>query len=88
MVQDKKEEKLKDVDFEDCQIIVYNDDVTPIDMVIMAFMMILGHTFEQAEQLTMLIHFKGKASVKKGTFEVLQPLCENLINSGLNATIE
>jgi len=70
------------------QLIVYNDDVNTFEWVIQCFMEILNHSFEQAEQLSLIIHFTGKASVKKATFEELQPKKEALIDRGLSAVIE
>lgn len=76
------------IDHENCDIVVNNDDYNSFDHVIECFCSILGHTNEQAEQLALLIHTKGSARVKHGTFEELQPLAEALIDQGLDATIE
>ena len=70
------------------KLIVYNDDVNTFDWVIECLVDILGHGSEQAEQLAMLIHFKGKACVKSGPFEELQPLKDGLCDRGLSAVIE
>ncbi|MBP7272863.1 MAG: ATP-dependent Clp protease adaptor ClpS [Saprospiraceae bacterium] len=70
------------------QIIVYNDDVNTFDWVIDCFMQILKHTCEQAEQLSVLIHYKGKASVKLGSVEKLIPYKDALVERGLSAVIE
>ncbi len=70
------------------QIIVYNDDVNSFDWVIRCFMEVLKHTHEQAEQLSIIIHFKGKATVKTGPKNELVPLCEALLDRGLSAEIE
>jgi ATP-dependent Clp protease adaptor protein ClpS len=69
-------------------LIVHNDEVNTFDWVIDSLMDICQHSEEQAEQCTLLIHFKGKASVKNGTFEKLQPLKVSLSDRGINATIE
>jgi ATP-dependent Clp protease adaptor protein ClpS len=42
----------------------------------------------QAEQCTYLVHYKGKCDVKKGSFGILKPYKEGLIERGLNATID
>lgn len=70
------------------QLIVYNDEVNTFEWVIQCFMEILNHSYEQAEQLSLIIHFTGKASVKKATFEELKPKKEALIDRGLSAVIE
>ena len=70
------------------QIVVYNDDHNTFDWVIECFVDILDHTSEQAEQLSLIIHFKGKATVKTDSFNVLKPLKDALIDRGLSAVIE
>ncbi len=70
------------------QLVVYNDDVNTFTWVIECLMEICSHTFEQAEQLSLLIHFKGKAIVKTDSFEVLKPKKDALIDRGLSAVIE
>lgn len=70
------------------KIIVYNDDFNTFDWVITCFMEVCGHTHEQSEQLSLLIHFKGKADVKTGPFEVLKPMKDALVERGLSAVIE
>ena len=68
-------------------IIVYNDDYNTFEWVIECFVAVLRHTSEQAEQLAMIIHFKGKATVKSGVKEELIPLCEALLDRGLSAEV-
>lgn len=70
------------------QIIVYNDDHNSFEWVIQCFMEVLGHSSEQAEQLSYIIHFKGKATVKTGPKEELRPQREALVDRGLSAVIE
>ncbi len=70
------------------QIVVYNDDHNTFDWVIECFIDVLKHTPEQSEQLSLIIHFKGKASVKTATFNELKPLKDALIDRGLSAVIE
>jgi ATP-dependent Clp protease adaptor protein ClpS len=73
---------------EKVSIVIYNDDVNSFDHVETCLMAILKHSFEQAQQCALIIHTKGKCSVKNGTFEELRTPCETLIDQGLNATIE
>ena len=70
------------------QIIVYNDDYNTFDWVIDSFVEVLDHSFEQAEQLSYIIHFKGKATVKTAPLNVLRPMKDALIDRGLSAVIE
>lgn len=69
-------------------LVVHNDDVNTFDWVIETLVEVCRHTLVQAEQCTILIHFKGKASVKNGTFEELEPLKDAILDRGINATIE
>lgn len=69
-------------------LVVHNDEVNTFDWVIRCFVEILNHTSQQAEQLAMLIHYKGKATVKTAPLTVLQPLKDAINNRGLNSTIE
>ena len=71
-----------------CQLIVWNDEVNTFEWVIETLMDICGHSFEQAEQCAYNIHFKGKYADKAGQFDDLKPMCEAIIDRGINATVE
>lgn len=68
-------------------IVVYNDEVNTFDYVIDTLMEYCEHTFEQAEQCTLIIHFKGKCSVKNGDFEELAPIRTAITDRGISAEI-
>ena len=70
------------------ELIVHNDDVNTFDWVIECLIQICNHTFEQAEQLSLIVHFKGKATVKTASFPVLKPMKDALCERGLSAVIE
>jgi len=70
------------------QLVVYNDEVNTFDWVIECFMEVLHHSFEQSEQLSLIVHYKGKAIVKTDTFKALKPKKDALIDRGLSAVIE
>lgn len=76
------------VSIDQSELIVYNDDFNTFDWVIECFIKILNHTQEQAEQLSYIIHFTGKASVKVGSYKTLKPFKDALIDKGLSAVIE
>lgn len=83
------EEELSDTGVgNEAQLLVYNDDYNTFDWVIECFMEILGHTLEQSEQLAMIIHYKGRATVKTAPLSVLKPQKDALIDRGLSAVIE
>ena len=73
---------------EKAQLLVYNDDFNTFDWVIQCFMEVCNHTFEQSEQLSLIVHYKGKAIVKTGAFKKLKPMKEALVERGLSAVIE
>lgn len=70
------------------ELTVYNDDHNTFDWVIQCFMEICNHGFEQSEQLSLIVHYKGKAVVKTASFDVLKPMKDALIDRGLSAVIE
>ncbi len=71
-----------------CQLIVWNDEVNTFEWVIETLMEICGHTFEQAEQCAYIIHFKGKYAVKNGEYDDLKPMCNAILDRGINASVE
>jgi ATP-dependent Clp protease adaptor protein ClpS len=68
-------------------LVVFNDDVNTFDHVISTLIRVCKHTPEQAEQCTLLIHYKGKCAVKSGTFDFLRPLRESICEAGIEARI-
>jgi ATP-dependent Clp protease adaptor protein ClpS len=70
------------------QLIVYNDDFNTFDFVIESLIKVCKHDPVQAEQCTFLIHYKGKCSVKRGSYEELEPMCTALLERGITAEIE
>lgn len=70
------------------QIILYNDEVNTFDWVIESLVSVCRHEREQAEQCSVIVHHRGKCSVKVGNFDHLRPMCEALLDRGLSATIE
>lgn len=72
----------------DKHLVLHNDDVNTFDWVIASIIDICGHSATQAEQLTLMVHYKGKAKVKKGPYEKLRPLCDKFIERGINATVD
>jgi ATP-dependent Clp protease adaptor protein ClpS len=69
-------------------LIVWNDEVNTFEWVIETLMEVCGHSLEQAEQCAMLIHTKGKYSVKRGSYDELKPQCDAITERGIGATIE
>jgi len=69
-------------------LVVWNDEINTFDWVIESLIDVCEHSPEQAEQCAMFIHHKGKYGVKKGSFDFLRPKAEELINRGIQATID
>ncbi len=69
------------------EIVLFNDEVNTFDFVIDSLIEICDHTLEQAEQCTMLVHYKGKCTVKTGEYKDLEPRCTKLLSRGLSAEI-
>lgn len=87
--KEKYEEELLLLEQEDVenQIILYNDDVNTFDHVIATLIYACKHTPEQAEQCSLIVHYKGKCTVKSGSFDDLKPQCSKLLEAGLSAEI-
>jgi len=69
------------------EIILHNDDVNTFDFVIESLISVCEHTLEQAEQCTVLVHYKGKCAVKTGEYDELKPKCSKLQELGLSAEL-
>jgi ATP-dependent Clp protease adaptor protein ClpS len=69
------------------EIIIYNDDVNTFDHVIETLIRVCSHVPEQAEQCALIIHYKGKCTVKTGPMKELEPQCTQLLEAGLSAEI-
>lgn len=70
------------------KLVVHNDEVNTFDWVIECLVDVCKHTFEQAEQCSLIIHNKGKAVVKSGDKDELRAMKYNLTDRGLSVTIE
>ena len=68
-------------------LILYNDDVNSFDFVIETLVDVCEHDFLQAESCAWIAHYKGKCSVKKGSFEDLKICCNEMTNRTLTVAI-
>ncbi|MFL9843737.1 ATP-dependent Clp protease adaptor ClpS [Flavobacterium rhizosphaerae] len=87
-----KEKVLEEVLVEDSvsdinEIVLYNDEVNTFDHVIETLIRVCSHTAEQAEQCSIIVHYKGKCTVKTGEYNDLKPQCTQLLEAGLSAEI-
>nr|MBI1231692.1 ATP-dependent Clp protease adaptor ClpS [Cytophagales bacterium] len=88
LIENEVEVLLEDlVDQEEYDLMVFNDDFNTFEHVTKILIKVCKHTSEQAEQCTLIIHFKGKCSVKKGSVSKLKPLCQSILDAGIQAAI-
>lgn len=69
------------------ELILFDDDFNTFDFVIDTLVELCDHSIEQAEQCTLLVHYKGKCAVKLGSKEELKPICSAMGDRGLTAQI-
>jgi ATP-dependent Clp protease adaptor protein ClpS len=69
-------------------IVLYNDEVNTFDHVIDCLIKYCDQTPEQAEQCSLLVHYKGQCTIMHGSNIRLKPICEALCNKDLSASIE
>lgn len=70
------------------ELVLHNDDVNTFHHVIVSLVEICRHDPIQAEQCAWIVHYNGKCSVKRGTFDQLEPRCAALQDRGLSADIQ
>lgn len=75
------------IDTDECELVVFNDDINTFEHVIKVLIKVCQHSPEQAEQCTLIIHFKGKCTVKKGSRSKLKPMCQAILDAGIQAAI-
>ncbi|HLO91806.1 MAG TPA: ATP-dependent Clp protease adaptor ClpS [Lentimicrobium sp.] len=78
------EELLSDV----YELILFNDEVNDFDFVIDSLIEVCKLDPIQAEQITLIVHEKGKCGVVSGTLDELRPMYESLSNKGLSVSID
>ena len=69
-------------------LVLFNDEVNTFDFVIETLIDVCGHDPLQAEQCTILVHFKGKCAVKSGTYKELKPVYTEMLNRKLTVSIK
>ena len=88
-VKEKEKNNISDDNIigDEHQIILYNDDFNTFDHVIQTLISVCDHTPVQAEQCTLIVHYKGKCSVKSGTLIDLKPRLKKMVDAKLSAEI-
>ena len=84
--QESSQDTLEAVE-KDSELIVFNDEVNTFNHVINTLIRVCKHSNEQAQQCTLIIHFKGKCTVKTGPIEKLKSACQGILDAGIHAEI-
>ena len=69
-------------------LILHNDSINTFEFVIRSLIDVCDHDPVQAEQCAWITHHKGKCDVRKGTYDSLNPLRQELLTRGLQVTID
>ena len=85
--QIKEDTDVAEIKVNEHQIVLFNDDVNTFDHVVETLVRVCGHTLEQAEKCYIIVHYKGKCTVKTGSYEELKPRCTQLLQADLSAEI-
>jgi ATP-dependent Clp protease adaptor protein ClpS len=93
MIMNTQEQVLPDLELEvleqkENKIVLFNDEVNTFDHVIDMLVAACDHTPIQAEQCSLIVHYKGKCNVKTGDYDDLKPRCTALLEAGLTAEIQ
>ncbi len=70
------------------KLILFNDDINTFDFVIETLIKVCGHDPHQAENCTLIAHFKGKCAIKFGDLEDLKPCYNTMILKQLIVEIQ
>lgn len=71
----------------DCSLILYNDDIHDFMYVIDSLIEVCDHNSVQAEQCTYLVHYRGKCQIRKGKYEHLKEMYNQLLEKELIVSI-
>jgi ATP-dependent Clp protease adaptor protein ClpS len=88
IIEQESEEVIKQEVEEIANLIIYNDDINTFDYVIYLLQTICKLDSINAEQCTIISHYTGKCIVKKGKFVKMKNLMEQLIERGLEASVD
>ena len=83
-----QEDVLSEVSLDgDWHVVLYNDNHNTFDHVIDCLIHTCGHDALQAEQCAMIVHFKGKCTVKSGSYDELAPIYKSLTEKDLTVEL-
>jgi len=70
------------------KLVLFNDNYHSFDFVIESLIEVCELDPINAEQCTIIVHYKGRCSVKSGSHDFLLPYCNGLDRRGLIVAIE
>ena len=80
-------ENTEDQTGESNYLILHNDDHNTFDWVLDTLIAVCDHDPITAEQLTLIVHYKGKCTVKSGDIDELEPMSREMTDRGLTVSI-
>ena len=80
-------EQVETIALDTYSLVIFNDEVNTFDYVIQVLQKVCGHSPEQAEQCTLLIHYKGKCAVKSGGWDEMAAMRQDICRAGLSAEV-
>ena len=81
-------ENTEDQVSEEKDLILHNDDHNTFDFVIETLIEVCDHDPVTAEQLTLIVHYKGKCTIRSGDLEELTPMSQEMSDRGLTVSIK
>lgn len=89
VLKEKKQtnSEIDDASKKSSKLFLLNDDVNSFDHVIDSLISVCNFNVEQAEQCTILAHFKGKCILKSGSKEDLLCLKEMLADKNISSLV-
>lgn len=82
------DEQIDEIVVDKYDLVIYNDDHNTFEFVIDTLIEVCGHSLLQAEQCTLLIHYKGKCAVKSGDFDMIASMRNDICRRGISAEVE
>ena len=66
------------------KVVLHNDDTTPMDYVIEVLMLIFGHDFDTAKEITLTIHQAGRGTAGLYPYEIAEQKCAETLSDSRN----
>jgi ATP-dependent Clp protease adaptor protein ClpS len=90
MIDEKTELSTTTIDdlLNEKKLVLYNDNHNSFQYVMLALSSVLNYTLEQSEQISLIVHNRGKAVIKTGEYLSLKNYYEQLKQLDLTLKIE